>query len=213
MTAETVQRAFGGGRPSRASGRVADPHSFWPTPQDCTVALLRFLAVHEPEAMDEARRTGVWEPACGDGAIGRVLEAMGLPVTATDLVARGYGRGGVDFLSAAAPPGPRVLITNPPFGDRGEDILAFIGRARQLRGYMLWALLVPSGFWHAAGRRALFEAWPPSWELKLTWRPDFTAGGNPTKLLCWYVWSTASQSGPDTRMRLLPRPAREGGLW
>lgn len=42
----------------------------------------------------EALSHNVWEPCCGQGHIGKVLEAKGFNVTATDLVYRGYGRGG-----------------------------------------------------------------------------------------------------------------------
>jgi len=35
----------------------------------------------------------IWEPACGDGAISRVLEAAGYQVISTDLIDRGYGQG------------------------------------------------------------------------------------------------------------------------
>lgn len=40
----------------------------------------------------------IWEPACGDGAISRVLQERAYKVTSTDLVDRGYGAAGVDFL-------------------------------------------------------------------------------------------------------------------
>src|ERR1700759_147425 len=46
----------------------------------------------------------VWEPACGDGGIARPLERGGFRVVGTDLVDRGYGFGGVDFLQVASRP-------------------------------------------------------------------------------------------------------------
>lgn len=58
----------------------------------------------------------LWEPACGRGAIGRVLQAAGHHVIATDLVDYGYGRGGRDFLfERRAPEGAGAIVTNPPF--------------------------------------------------------------------------------------------------
>ena len=60
--------------------------------------------------------TGVlWECACGDGAISRILEAAGFEVISTDLVDRGYGRGGHDFLADNATLADHI-ITNPPYG-------------------------------------------------------------------------------------------------
>ena len=40
----------------------------------------------------------ILEPACGQGAISKVLEKYGYNVESMDLVDRGYGKGGVDFL-------------------------------------------------------------------------------------------------------------------
>jgi hypothetical protein len=56
----------------------------------------------------------VWEPACGRGAISRVLESHGHTVISTDLVERGYGEGRVDFLLEFAARAPNI-ITNSPY--------------------------------------------------------------------------------------------------
>jgi hypothetical protein len=64
---------------------------FYLTPAHCTKAVLSafsFLFV----------RGTVWEPACGDGAIARVITDLNGTVIATDLYDRGYGASGVDFL-------------------------------------------------------------------------------------------------------------------
>jgi hypothetical protein len=56
----------------------------------------------------------IWEPACGPGAIVRVLEAHGHQVFATDLHPYGCGLSGIDFLTA----GHRAVdavVTNPPY--------------------------------------------------------------------------------------------------
>ena len=42
----------------------------------------------------------VWECACGAGHLSKVLEEHGYNVASTDLVYRGYGTGGVDFLKS-----------------------------------------------------------------------------------------------------------------
>src|SRR5262245_18732103 len=63
----------------------------------------------------------VWEPACGPGAIVRVLRAHGHEVVATDLVNYGLpitppGYWGVDFLmESKLPAGCECIVTNPPF--------------------------------------------------------------------------------------------------
>lgn len=60
----------------------------------------------------------VWEPACGPGAIVRVLRASGRAVIATDLVDWGCpdSASGRDFLmEREAPQGVPAIISNPPF--------------------------------------------------------------------------------------------------
>lgn len=81
-----------------------EPDDFYPTPPEGTRALLSV------EQFDG----DIWEPACGDGAISRELEAAGYTVHSTDLIDRGYGVGGVDFLLDYQTRAANI-ITNPPF--------------------------------------------------------------------------------------------------
>lgn len=60
----------------------------------------------------------VWEPACGPGAIVRVLRQAGHEVIATDLVDYGCpdSETRVDFLmERSAPAGVEAILTNPPY--------------------------------------------------------------------------------------------------
>ena len=60
----------------------------------------------------------LWEPACGPGAIVRVLRAVGYDVIASDLVDYGCDGSiaGVDFLmEPRAPEGVEAIVTNPPY--------------------------------------------------------------------------------------------------
>lgn len=83
--------------------RPAD--DFYPSPRGAIVPFLRA----------EPLRNRVWEPACGDGAMARVLQEFGYDVVATNLTDRGYGERGVDFLATTElPPGVKTIITNPP---------------------------------------------------------------------------------------------------
>ena len=140
-------------RPIHDSGYERQVGDFYPTPAWVTECLLSNVTLRGP----------VWEPCCGDGAIAKVLSAAGHTVVATDLVDRGFGRGGVDLLQTSQmPEGCRALVTNPPYGDGGvrgragkasPQMLAFtehtIRLARQARGQL--ALLVR--FQWIAGKR------------------------------------------------------------
>lgn len=77
---------------------------FYATPHS---AIAQLLAV-------EPFTTEVWQPACGDGAISKVLESQGHIVYSTDLVDRGYGLGGVNFFTETSLFSGDV-VTNPPF--------------------------------------------------------------------------------------------------
>lgn len=77
---------------------------FYATPRS---AIEQFLDV---ERFDGA----IWEPACGDGAVSRVLQERGYDVVSSDLINRGYGEAGRDFLLEWQVAAPNV-VTNPPF--------------------------------------------------------------------------------------------------
>lgn len=65
-----------------------------------------------------------YECACGAGNISKELEAMGYKVYSTDLVDRGYGTAGIDFLSLIYIPSDiSVIMTNPPYKYATEFIL------------------------------------------------------------------------------------------
>lgn len=110
-------------------------HDFFPTPPRATQALL------DREALPGA----VWECACGDGAMARVIAAAGYGVVATDLVDRGFGEPRRDFLlESRLPDGVDSIVTNPPFRlatrfvehalQLGARKVAMLGRVAFLEG-------------------------------------------------------------------------------
>jgi hypothetical protein len=165
------------------------PDGFYKTPDSATVALIT--------ALGEYLDTPIHEPACGDGRMARVLTRHGYPVIATDLVDRGYGHVGFDFLAheTLAP----IIVTNPPFHLAAEFI------AHAVPGARLVAMLLKSDFWHAASRIALYEAFPPRQQLILTWRLDWTGQKRPTMNCTWWVWCDRLPFAT----RLLPKPGED----
>lgn len=108
---------------SRQNGE-REKDDFYPTP---TYAIEKLLEVEEFEPI-------VWEPACGDGAISKVLAktfapnscgGAGYKTVSSDIVDRGYGEHlgeDFDFLKLTTPAslnpllqGDFDIITNPPF--------------------------------------------------------------------------------------------------
>lgn len=179
-----IGSAMLGGNP--ADGRQA--LDFYPTPEDVTLALL------EVEAFDAL----VYEPACGDGAIAKVLEERGHIVCGTDIEPRGYGSQADFFSLEGMEDGD--LVSNPPFNLAEAFIRHAMTRLRPRK----MALVLKSSFFHAKGRRPLFEEYPPAAIYPLTWRPDFLGKGAPVLEVAWFVWERGHKGA--TVYRPLSRP-------
>lgn len=183
MKQELLQLTGGAGKNKR---RDLD---YYPTPKNVTIALMDFLNIPEGRV--------IWEPACGELAMSKVIESYGHTVISTDII---YGDD--YFLSKRDCFG---IITNPPF----ELAEAFIRKA--ITESRLVAMLLKSQYWHAAKRLKLFNQHPPAYVLPLTWRPDFLEherkdgkGGAPTMEVAWTVWKSGCQH--ETIYKPLPRP-------
>lgn len=113
-----------------------------PVPSDLDKFYTRpHVVTHCLEAFSEALSAlgvdgdAVWylEPSAGSGAFCEPLRAAGRTVVALDLVPEGPEITQADFLvddiSGLIPPGPGVVIGNPPYGKRSRTALAFVDRA------------------------------------------------------------------------------------
>ncbi len=94
-------------------------HDLYETPEVATRTILKA----------EPLPHRIWEPACGRGAIARVLSGAGHYVHATDIEDYGYGTGGLDFFAySEAPEGVECILTNPPY----KHVTEFIGHGLTL---------------------------------------------------------------------------------
>ena len=174
MNQETLQLTGGQGKEKR---RALD---FYPTPPECTIALIEFLKL---------KPSIIWECAAGEGAISKVLEKYGHTVISTDIIT------GDDFLKTQRE--CEAIITNPPFNLSEQ----FIEKA--LADAPIVAMLLKSQYWHAKKRSRIFLNKAPTYILPLTWRPDFMngeRGGAPTMEVAWTVWFAGDN---NTKYRLL----------
>lgn len=169
MNQETLQLTGGGKKENR---RELD---YYPTPKECTIALMEFL---------QLTQSLIWEPACGEGAISEVLKSYGHNVISSDLLNYGYGQSEVDYLTAIPLKDYDAIITNPPFNLSAK----FIEKA--LKEAPIVAMLLKSQYWHSKSRYNLFTNNPPAYVLPLTWRPNFAPekGSAPTMEVHWTVW-------------------------
>lgn len=146
---------------------------FYPTPWDATEAAL-LAEEYWLRKFDE-----IDEPACGNGAMAEVMRGHNKIVHATDLVYRGYGTGGVDFLNINFKKRSRCLFTNPPFSDENDNPLAesFIRHAHYL-GYEYIGMILKANYWNAKCRIPLYMEHRPVRIRPYSWRIDFTGDGN-----------------------------------
>ena len=63
---------------------------FYPTPESATKSLL----------YRQKFQGNIWECACGNGAMSKVIIEQGYDVYSSDLIDRGYGEVGIDFLQS-----------------------------------------------------------------------------------------------------------------
>lgn len=164
-----------------SSDKKREDGDFYKTPKWATIA---FLAREQFNGV-------VWEPACGDGAISKLLPEASI---STDLYDRGFGEAGVDFLNTVK----KVdhIVTNPPyvlaqrFAEHAFDCAA--GKV---------ALLLKLNFLAGQKRKLFFELHPPKTVYVYSKRLSFDRGNTPGKdngilEYCWIVWERGFCGSP-----------------
>ena len=163
------------------------PEDQYQTPEWITTALLQHLRGY-PIWFGESEV--VWEPACGEGRMARVLARHFRLVVATELFDQGFGTTGIDFLATTDIGDVRGIITNPPYGDMAAR---FIRHALELTAPVcgIVAMLCRNEYDGAIGRRELFDRPPFAKKVVLHPRPRWIEGttGGPRHYYAWYIWN------------------------
>ncbi len=210
-------RVEGGLEPSRANLRSAigtasaskkdRGDNFYQTPPEAMRTLLAF----------ESFSGTVWEPACGLGAISKMLEEQGYTVLLSDLVDRGaMDRHGArqavgDFLSSVAGDGEGPdIVTNPPYGDVLNDFVAHALRVHRPRHMaLLLNLNFLCGFKDEA-RSFVMDDNPPARvyvfkrRLPMMHREGYHGKKASSRMnTAWFVWELQPDGtyGQDTSMK------------
>jgi hypothetical protein len=165
-----------------------DGPDFFPTPAWATHALID----------NEAFNGEIWESACGDGAMSRVLERASQTVISSDLYDRGYGEAGVDFLETKRC--TDNIVTNPPYNAAEGFVRSGVRQARRK-----FALLLRLAFLEGANRaNTIFTECPPSrvWVFseRITFYPAGTIQkGSGTTAYAWFVWDKDAANGTELK--------------
>ena len=148
---------------------------YYATPVESTAALLSV------EKFDGK----IWEPCCGEGHMAKELERHGYYVESTDLVDRGFGDSGVDFLMEYKK--RDNIVTNPPY----KNALAFVRHATDLANRKV-AMLLKLNFLEGVERSEFFKHTPPKRVHVFKRRQALMKNGVPyvggMMALAWYVW-------------------------
>lgn len=146
----------------------------------------------------------IWECACGAGHLSQVFEQRGYQVKSTDLIDRGYGESGIDFLQCTEP-FYGDIVTNPPY----KVARQFVEKALSLVpvGNHV-AMFLKLTFMEGKGRKALFTQSPPRYIFVSSSRllcakngefEKMREGGGSAVAYGWYIWEKGFQG--DTVVR------------
>lgn len=169
-------------------GFEREKDDFYPTPAALTRPMLRL------ERFDG----GVWECACGNGAMVDVLTEFGHPIVATDLVERGpYKPGGRDFLMEPRLLAPNI-VTNPPFKlwrefaqhavALGAQKIVLLGRLLNLEGIANSTMMRGTGLTRVLISAGRVNMAPPGAMKK---------GHGTVIAYAWFVWERGHVGPPS----------------
>jgi hypothetical protein len=185
---DTTYNLSGGFKPTIKRFADLEGPDFFPTPAWATYALI-----------DNEKFSGeIWESACGNGAMSRVLDKTGCTVTSSDLYERGFGETGIDFLTAKKQ--SDNIITNPPYNSAEGFIAAGLNKAKRK-----FALLLRLAFLEGANRaNTIFSRTPPNrvWVFseRITFYPEGAIRkGTGTTAYAWFVWDRSAP--PSTELK------------
>jgi hypothetical protein len=188
LVTDATYHLNGGFKPTAKRFADLDGPDFFPTPRWATYALID----------NERFHGGIWECACGDGAMSEVLKKTGSQVYSSDLYDRGYGEAGRDFLHPHRY--AENIVTNPPYNCAEGFIASGLSRANKK-----FALLLRLAFLEGANRATtIFDKSPPSrvWVFseRITFYPSgVSPKGSGTTAYAWFVWDKDTSGGTELK--------------
>lgn len=174
--------------------RIKD--DFYATPENAIRAILDVVEL----------KGSILEPACGDGAISKILKEYypNSEIISQDLVDRGYGIGGVDYLTFNPNRKFDNIITNPPFNLAKE----FIEKSLELANDKV-IIFAKIQLLESESRKDLFLNSPLKYIYVFSKRVSPLRNGKPlnekgkpwasTMCFAWFVWEIGYTGEPIVR--------------
>lgn len=176
---KSVYQALGS---SSHSLEIREENDFYATPPKAIELLLKL----------ETFSKNIWEPACGNGHISKVLSLNGYKVKNSDLIKRDFKETEViDFLKTKEKFNGDI-ITNPPYKFAKE----FIEKSFEIiENKSKIAMFLKLQFLEGKVRKSLFKKYPPKTIYVSSSRLLCAIGGDFSKgeiggavCYCWYIW-------------------------
>lgn len=164
----------------------------------------------EPRVIDELFEKEnfsdiIWECSCGEGHLSKEMEKYAKSILSTDLIDRGFGVGGVDFLKTDDEWNGDI-ITNPPYRYAQEFVehaIKLIEKS-EVSGLKV-AMFLKLTFLEGQKRRKFFEKHPPkviyvySSRRKCALNGNFDNTGSSASCYAWFVWEKGFKGEPTIR--------------
>ena len=144
----------------------------------------------------------IWEPACGGGHISRVLESHGYDVVSTDLIDRGYGKGGIDFLKcddSVEPQIPFSIVTNPPYRYAQEFVeraLSLVRPGGKVAMFLKLTFLEGQSRWRLFRDNPPIRVWVSCRRLVCAKNGDFDATEGSAVAYAWFIFEKGYKGDP-----------------
>ena len=164
-------------------------HDYYATSPEAVVELLKV----------EEFCPNIWEPACGELHISKVLKSAGYKVFNSDIVYRGYEDKVVDFLKTNEKDLDIDIITNPPYKKAKEFVAKALATVSD--GHKV-AMLLKLTFLEGKKRGELFNTNPPKKvyvfrnRTKCAMNGDFDRIGSSAITYAWFVWEKGFKGKP-----------------
>ena len=144
----------------------------------------------------------IWECACGEGHLSKVLLNKGYNVISNDLIDRGFGLGGIDFLKIKDKNVKKDILTNPPYKYAKE----FVEKALEIQADGYYTIMfLKIQFLEGKSRINLFKKYPPKYIYVNSSRQPCYINGDMSKKMssatcyCWFIWQKGFKSEPIIR--------------